>query len=116
MFGWEVVYPSVRMCLRVDGNVDYDQVIRVIWTVRQKSDCYLERRGSISMSQTEYTPSTEHVLDQRRHKKRLFMQLLFDLSCSTELMALSSIRHTVGTTKSFEMSVIYIMHSLIPSD
>ena len=35
---------------------------------------------------------------------------------STELMALSFIRHTVGTTNSSEMSVIYITHSLIPSD
>lgn len=116
MFGWEVIHPSVRLGLRVDSNVDYDQVIRVIWTVRQKRECYLERRNSIIMSQTEYTLSTEHVLDQRRHKKRLFMQLLFDSSCSTELMALSSIRHTVGTTNSSEMSVIYITHSLIPSD
>lgn len=74
------VYASVRLGLRVDGNVDYDQVIRVIWTVRQKRECYLERRSSISMSQTEYTPSTEHVLDHRRHKKRLFMQMLFDSS------------------------------------
>jgi hypothetical protein len=42
------------------------------------------------------------------------MQPVFHSSCSTELKALSSIRHTVGTTNSSEMSVVYIMHSLIP--
>lgn len=39
----------------------------------------LPRMGDLNIHVADivHPPSTEHVLDQRRHKKRLFMQPLF---------------------------------------